>query len=37
MYNGSPSLPDVERIGTHIRDWNKQVSRCSRRWLNHLA
>lgn len=26
MHSGSLSLPDVERIGMHIRDWNKQVS-----------
>jgi hypothetical protein len=26
MHSGSLSLPDVERIGMNIRDWNKQVS-----------
>ncbi|MGB3187420.1 MAG: Swt1 family HEPN domain-containing protein [Ornithinimicrobium sp.] len=26
MHSGTLSLPDVERIGMHIRDWNKQVS-----------
>ena len=26
MHSGLLSLPDVERIGMHIRDWNKQVS-----------
>ncbi|MBY3794347.1 hypothetical protein HQP42_18330 [Rhodococcus fascians] len=26
MHSGSLSLPDVERIGMHIRDWNKQVA-----------
>ena len=26
MHSGSLALPDVERIGMHIRDWNKQVS-----------
>lgn len=26
MHSGSLSLPDIERIGMHIRDWNKQVS-----------
>lgn len=26
MHSGSLSMPDVERIGVHIRDWNKQVS-----------
>jgi hypothetical protein len=25
MHSGSLALPDVERIGMHIRDWNKQV------------
>lgn len=26
MHSGTLSLPDVERIGMHIRDWNAQVS-----------
>lgn len=26
MHSGLLSLPDVERIGMHIRDWNKQVA-----------
>ena len=26
MHSGSLAMPDVERIGMHIRDWNKQVS-----------
>lgn len=26
MHSGSLSIPDIERIGMHIRDWNKQVS-----------
>ncbi|QIM19588.1 hypothetical protein G7066_00705 [Leucobacter coleopterorum] len=26
MHSGSLALPDVERIGMHVRDWNKQVS-----------
>lgn len=26
MHSGALALPDVERIGMHIRDWNKQVS-----------
>lgn len=26
MHSGLLSSPDVERIGMHIRDWNKQVS-----------
>jgi len=26
MHSGSLSLPDVERIGMHVRDWNKQVA-----------
>jgi hypothetical protein len=26
MHSGSLSLPDVERIGMNIRDWNKQVA-----------
>jgi Swt1-like HEPN len=26
MHSGSLALTDVERIGVHIRDWNKQVS-----------
>ena len=26
MHSGSLALPDVERIGMHIRDWNKQVA-----------
>ncbi len=26
MHSGSLSMPDVERIGMHIRDWNKQVA-----------
>lgn len=26
MHSGLLAMPDVERIGMHIRDWNKQVS-----------
>lgn len=26
MHSGTLSLPDIERIGMHIRDWNTQVS-----------
>lgn len=26
MHSGFLTMPDVERIGMHIRDWNKQVS-----------
>jgi hypothetical protein len=26
MHSGFLAMPDVERIGMHIRDWNKQVS-----------
>lgn len=26
MHSGSLSMPDVERIGVNIRDWNKQVA-----------
>lgn len=26
MHSGTVALPDVERIGMNIRDWNKQVS-----------
>ena len=26
MHSGSLAMPDIERIGMHIRDWNKQVS-----------
>lgn len=26
MHSGTLSMPDVERIGVHIRDWNKQVA-----------
>ncbi len=26
MHSGSLALPDVERIGMNIRDWNKQVA-----------
>lgn len=26
MHSGTLALPDVERIGMHIRDWNKQVA-----------